>query len=283
LSPNAELSPSLHRERLIEPAPRWVGFELAELWEFRELVFFLTWRDIKARYKQTALGVAWAVLQPVMTMIVFTLFFGRLGTMPSDGVPYPLFSFAGLVPWSLLVYGLNQAANSLVTSQNLITKVYFPRLIIPIATVLSGVIDMGIAFAILIGMMVWYGIAPTLHVLWAVPLMGLAATTALGIGSWLAALNIQYRDVRYAVPFLTQLWLLATPIAYPSSMLSEPWRTVYAVNPMVTVVDGFRYALLGTGGVPLSVAATSTVAALVLLVSGVLYFRQMEESFADLV
>ncbi len=289
--PNARGSvpdPSAHRsspryERQIEPAPRWVGLDLAELWEFRELAFFLTWRDMKARYKQTALGVAWAVLQPLFTMVVFSVFFGHLARMPSDGVPYPVFTFAALVPWTFLVYGLNQAANSLVNSQNLLTKVYFPRLVIPIATVLSGLIDLLIAFAMLLALMLWYGISPTWRVLWTLPLLALAFACALGAGLWLSALNVKYRDVRYVVPFLSQMWLFATPIAYPSSLLEGTWRTLYSLNPMVGVVDGFRWALLSAGTAPGSVMVASSLAALALLISGALYFKQMEETFADIV
>ena len=268
---------------VIEPARGWVAIELRELWQHRELLYFLTWRDIKVRYKQTALGVAWAVLQPLSTMLVFSLFFGRLGGIPSDGVPYPIFAFTALVPWTFFAYGLSQASNSVVGSQQLVTKVYFPRLAIPIATVLSGAIDFAIAFVMLVGMILWYQIVPTARILWIAPLVLLAIVSALGVGLWLSALNVKYRDVRYAVPFLTQLWLFATPIAYPSSLLDPPWRTVYALNPMVGVVEGFRWALLGSGTEPGPVLAASSLAALAILAGGALYFRRMEATFADVV
>ncbi len=259
------------------------GGALRDLWAYRELVYFLTWRDIKVRYKQTALGVSWAIIQPFFTMVVFSVFFGRLASVPSDGVPYPLFSFAALVPWSFFAYGLAQAANSVVGSQQLVTKVYFPRLAIPVATVLSGVVDFALAFLVLLGMMAWYGHWPTANVVWLPALLLLAFVAALGVGIWLAALNVQYRDVRYVVPFLSQFWLLATPIAYPSSLLEEPWRTVHALNPMVGVVEGFRWALLGTATRPGPMLLASALAALAILGGGVLYFRRMERTFADVI
>jgi homopolymeric O-antigen transport system permease protein len=268
---------------VIEPVRGWTPVDLRELWEYRELLFFLAGRDIKVRYRQTALGVAWAVLQPFLTMVVFSVFFGRLGGIPSDGLPYPLFSFAGLVPWTFFAYGLSEASNSVVGSQQLITKVYFPRLTIPIATVLAGVVDFAIAFVILIVMMLSYGIVPSLRVVWIVPMVLLVVVSALGVGLWLAALNVKYRDVRYALPFLTQLWLFATPIAYPSSLLDTTWRSVYALNPMVGVVEGFRWALLGSRTTPGSMLVASSLAGLALLIGGAMYFRRMEATFADIV
>ena len=264
-------------------AHRRRAIDFGELWAYRELVYFLTWRDIKVRYKQTALGVGWAVLQPLLTMLVFSLFFGRLAAVPSDGVPYPIFSFAALVPWSFFAYGLTQAANSVVLNQQLVTKVYFPRLAIPLATVLSGAIDFVIAFVVLLGFMLWYGMAPTINVLWLPFLLLLAFTAALGVGVWLAALNVLYRDVRYFIPFLTQFWLFATPIAYPSSLLPEPWRTLYGINPMVGVVEGFRWALLGTDTAPGPIIAVSAVASVLILAAGSFYFRRMESTFADVI
>ena len=234
----------------IEPSHGWISLKLAELWEYRGLLYFLTWRDIKVRYKQTVLGAAWAIIQPFFTMVVFSLFFGRLAKIPSDGIPYPIFSFAALVPWTFFANGLSQSSNSLVGSANLITKVYFPRLAIPIATVLSGVVDFFLAFGVLLVMMAYYGIVPTRNILWLPLLLLLALVTSLGVGFWLSAMNVQFRDVRYTVPFLTQVWLFATPIAYPSSLLEEPWRTIYGINPMVGVVEGFRWALLGTDTQP---------------------------------
>jgi len=267
----------------IEPPRGALQVGVRELWEHRELLYFLTWRDIKVRYKQTALGIAWAVLQPLATMAVFSLFFGRLARMPSEGVPYPLFAFTALVPWTFFANGLTQAANSVVLNQNLVTKIYFPRLAIPIATVLAGAVDFAVAFLLLVVLMLYYGVPVSPRMLWIVPYSLLALATALGVGFWLAALNVQYRDVRYTVPFLVQLWLFATPIAYPSTLLGEPWRTVYGINPMVGVVEGFRWALLGTGSGPGAMVGVSAVVALLLMVSGAVYFRRMEQTFADVV
>jgi len=267
----------------IRPAQGWVSLKLDELWAYRELLYFLCWRDIKVRYKQTVLGAAWAIIQPFFTMVVFSLFFGRLAQIPSDGVPYPLFTYTALVPWSFFAHSLSSSSTSLVDSANLLRKVYFPRLAIPLATVLSGVIDFAIAFVVLLGLMLFYGRMPTVNVIWLPLLLFLALTTALGVGLWLSALNVQYRDVRYTIPFLTQFWLFATPIAYPSSLLSEPWRTLYAINPMVGVVEGFRWALLGTETAPGPIIFVSALAALGLLVSGAYYFRRMEKHFADVV
>lgn len=268
---------------VIEPSKGWVSLKLRELWDYRELLYFLTWREVKVRYKQTAIGAAWALIQPLFTMLVFSLFFGRLAKMPSDGIPYPVFSLAGLVPWTFFANGLAQSSNSLVGSANLITKVYFPRLAIPISAILSGVLDFLIAFLLLLGLMAWYGVFPGLAVLWLPSLLLLALTTALGVGLWLSALNVEYRDVRYVIPFLTQFWMFATPIAYPSSLLQEPWKTVYGLNPMVGVVEGFRWALLGKGSAPGAMLVVSAVAAVALLVSGAFYFRRMEKNFSDLV
>ncbi len=268
---------------IIKPSQGWVSLKLDELWEYRELLYFLTWRDIKVRYKQTVLGAAWAIIQPFFTMIVFSLFFGRLAGIPSDGIPYPIFSYAALVPWSFFATGLSSSSNSLVGSANLLKKVYFPRLAIPIATVLSGVIDFVLAFILLLGMMLFYGIVPTINIIWLPLLLLLALMTSLGVGLWLSALNVQFRDVRYTIPFITQFWLFATPIAYPSSLLSEPWRTLYGINPMVGVVEGFRWALLGSDTAPGPIIIVSALAAVGLLVSGAYYFRRMEASFADVV
>jgi lipopolysaccharide transport system permease protein len=268
---------------VIQPSRGWVSLKLRELWEYRELLYFLTWRDIKVRYKQTALGAAWAIIQPFFTMVVFSLFFGRLARIPSDGLPYPLFAFAALVPWTFFANGLSQSSNSLVGSSHLITKVYFPRLVIPLSSSVSGGLDFLISFGVLLGMMAYYGKWPTLHILWLPLLLLLAFVTALGVGMWLSALNVQYRDVRYVLPFLTQVWLFSTPIAYPSSLLSEPWRTVYGLNPMVGVVEGFRWALLGTDTAPGPLVAVSALAALIILIGGAFYFRRMERIFADVV
>lgn len=267
----------------IRPSSGWLSLNLRELWEYRELLYFLIWRDIKVRYKQTMLGASWAIMQPFFTMVVFSLFFGRMAKIPSDGVPYPIFSFAALVPWTFFAHALSQSSNSLVGSANLIKKVYFPRLVVPLSSVLSGIVDFILAFIVLLGMMLYYGILPTANVL-ALPLFFiLALITSLGVGLWLSALNVEYRDVRYVVPFLVQFWLFSTPIAYPSSLLQEPWRTLYGINPMVGVVEGFRWALLGTDTAPGPMMAISALAALVLLISGAFYFRRMEKTFADIV
>ena len=244
-------------------------------------MYFLCWRDIKVRYKQTALGVAWAVIQPFFTMLVFTLFFGRLAQIPSDGIPYAVFSYTALVPWMFFANGLSQASDSLVSNSNLIRKVFFPRLVVPISSVLSGVIDFGIAFIVLIGMMLYFGITPTQNVVFFPAFLLLALVTALGVSLWLSALNVQFRDIRYAIPFLIQFWLFITPIAYPSSIIPDPWRTFYGINPMVGVVEGFRWALLGTGTSPGFMCLISSLVAVGILVSGAYYFRRMEITFAD--
>jgi lipopolysaccharide transport system permease protein len=267
----------------IKPSRGWISLNLHELWEYRELLYFLVWRDIKVRYKQTVLGAAWAIIQPFFTMVVFTLFFGNLARVPSDGIPYPLFSYTALVPWTFFANGLSQSSNSLVGSANLITKVYFPRLAVPIATVLSGVVDFVLAFIVLLGMLLVYGVVPTLNVIWLPLFLLLALVTSLGVGLWLSAMNVQFRDVRYIVPFLTQLWLFATPIAYPSSLLAEPFRTLYGLNPMAGVVEGFRWALLGADTAPGPIIAMSALAAAALLVGGLYYFRRMEKTFADII
>jgi lipopolysaccharide transport system permease protein len=268
---------------VITPPAGWVTLGLRELWAYRELLYFLVWRDLKVRYKQTGLGLAWAILQPVLTMVVFSVFFGRLVGVPSDGVPYPVFALAGLVPWTFFSYGLTQSSNSVVADQQLVTKVYFPRLAIPVATVLSGFVDFLPGFGVLLALMAYSGIVPLLSVLWVMPLLLLAFVTALGAGLWLAALNVQYRDVRYTVPFISQLWLFATPVAYPSSLLGEPWQTLYGLNPMAGVVEGFRWALLGTDTVPGPMIGVSAAAALLLLIGGMFYFRRTEDSFADVI
>jgi lipopolysaccharide transport system permease protein len=267
----------------LQPSHGWVSLGLRELWEYRELFYFLTWRDVSVRYKQTALGISWAIIQPFVTMVVFSLFFGRLAKIPSDGIPYPIFSYAALVPWTLFAYGLTQSSNSLVGNANLIKKVYFPRLVAPVSTVLSGLVDFVVAFLVLIGMMLYYGLVPTVNVIWLPLLVFLAIITSLGVGLWFSALNVHYRDVRYAVPFLTQIWMFATPIAYPSSLLSEPWRTLYGLNPMVGVVEGFRWALLGADTAPGLMIAASSGVALAVLIGGAFYFRKMERTFADIV
>jgi lipopolysaccharide transport system permease protein len=268
---------------VIEPSRGWVALRLKELWTYRELLYFLTWREIKVRYKQTAIGAAWAIIQPLCNMLIFTLFFGRLAKMPSDGIPYPVFSLAAVVPWTFFANGLSQSSNSLVGNSNLVTKVYFPRLAIPISSVFSGLVDFIFAFVLLLGLMLFEGIVPSGRTPLLILFLLLAITTCLGVGLWLSALNVQYRDVRYVLPFLVQFWMFATPIVYSSSLVPERWRAVYGLNPMVGVVDGFRWALLGTKQGPGLSLAASVTASLVLLVSGAFYFRRMERQFADIV
>jgi lipopolysaccharide transport system permease protein len=268
---------------VIQPLEGWVPLDLKGLWQYRELLYFLCWRDIKVRYKQTVLGAAWAIIQPFFTMVVFSLFFGRLAKIPSDGLPYTVFCYAALVPWTFFANGLSQASDSLVSNSNLIKKVYFPRLVIPIATVLSGIVDFILAFLVLLGMMFYYGLTPTIHILLLPVFLLLALVTALGVALWLSAMNVQFRDVRYVIPFVIQFWLFATPIAYPSSLLSEPWRTFYGINPMVGVVEGFRWALLGTDAGLSLMSLVSSITAVVILITGLFYFRRMEKSFADTV
>lgn len=267
----------------ITPPRGWIALQLREVWAYRELLYFMVLRDLKVRYRQTVLGAGWAILQPLSSMVVFSLFFGGLANMPSDGLPYPIFSFAALVPWTFFANGLGQSANSLLSSGGLIKKVYFPRLVVPVASLLAGIVDFGLAFLVLLALMVFYGVAPTGHVVWLPFFLALAFCTALGVGLWLAVLNVQFRDVRYLLPFLTQLWMFMTPVVYPSSLLGEPWRTVYALNPMVGVVEGFRWALLGTDTAPGPLVLVSAVASLTLLVGGAFYFRRMEKNFADVI
>jgi lipopolysaccharide transport system permease protein len=282
---NQGFRPSHHSSKvtIIKPSKGWISINLKGIWEYRELLYFLTWRDIKVRYKQTVLGAAWAIIQPFFTMVVFSLFFGRLAKVPSDDIPYPVFSYAALVPWTFFANGLSQSSTSLVASANLIQKVYFPRLVIPISSVISGAVDFVLAFVVLLGMMFYFGIVPTGNVVWLPLLLLLALVTSLGVGLWLTAMNVQFRDVRYAVPFLVQAWMFATPIAYPSSLLDEPWRTVYGINPMAGVVEGFRWALLGTETAPGPIVIVSALMAVGLLISGAYYFRRMEKTFADVV
>jgi lipopolysaccharide transport system permease protein len=267
----------------IKPSTGLAALNLRDLWLYRELVYFMIWREIKVRYKQTMLGAAWAIIQPVLTMIVFTFLFGRIAKLPTDGnVPYPIFSYTALLPWGLFVAALNQASRSLTSNQNMVSKIYFPRLVLPLASVLSGLIDFVIAFVILIGLMIYYHIAPSINVIWALPLfLLLTIITALGVALWLSAINVQYRDVNYALPFMTQFWLFATPVAYSSNLISQKWQLVYSLNPMAGVVNGFRWALLGTGNGPDAGLWISVIIALLIMISGLFYFRNMEKTFAD--
>ena len=267
----------------IQPSDGWASLNLRELWDYRELLYFLIWRDVKVRYKQTVVGAAWAILQPLLTMVVFTVFFGHLAKIPSDGIPYPIFAYCGLLPWQLFAHALSESSNSLVANQQLITKVYFPRLVIPIAAALAGLVDFAIAFVLLIGMMSYYGMVPTAAVFTLPFFLVLAIATSLAVGLWLSALNVQYRDVRYTVPFLTQIWLFVTPIAYPSSLVPEQWQLLYRLNPLAGVVEGFRWALLGSTGGVRPLVIVSSVAVGILLMGGLVYFRRIEKTFADVV
>jgi lipopolysaccharide transport system permease protein len=276
-------TPSEPRVIVIRPSKGWVALRLRDLWEYRDLLYFLVWRDLKVRYKQTALGAAWAIIQPFFTMVVFSIFFGQLAKIPSEGLPYPIFAYCALLPWQLFSRALTESGNSLIANEPLLTRVYFPRLVIPLSVVLAGLVDFGIAFVILLGMMAYYGIAPTAAVFTLPLFLLLTLGTALGVGLWLSALNVQYRDVRYTIPFLTQFWLFATPIVYPSSLVPEPWRAFLGLNPMAGVVEGFRWALLGTAQAPGLMLVSSVAAAVALLIGGLFYFRRMERIFADVV
>jgi lipopolysaccharide transport system permease protein len=266
----------------IERSEGWVALKLHELWEYRELLYFLVWRDVKVRYKQTMLGAGWAILQPFFTMVIFSIFFGRLAKIPSDGIPYPIFAYAALVPWTFFATALGRGADSLVSSADIIKKVYFPRMAVPIARVTAALVDLVLSFGVLLLMMRYYHVAATARVFW-VPLFALlAVVTALGASLWLSAMNVEFRDVQFVIPFLIQLWFFATPVIYPSSLLPGRWRLAYALNPMAGVVEGFRWALLGSQAVPGKILAVPVVTALALLVSGALCFRRMEKTFADI-
>lgn len=267
----------------IEPSKGWVPFEVRNLWEYRELLYFLSWRDIKVRYKQTVLGAAWAIVQPLITMGIFTVIFGQLAKIPSNGIPYPVFSFCAILPWNYFAGAFGRSSGSLVANAHLISKVYFPRLVIPISSLLSGLLDFAIAFVVLIGLMVWYNVTPTIAILWMPLFLLMAVATALGVGLWLGALNVQYHDIGHLVPFLSQIWMYATPVVYPSSMIPERWRLLYGLNPMAGVVEGFRWALLGQGKGPGPMLIVSVLVTVVLLISGAFYFRRMEKTFADVV
>jgi lipopolysaccharide transport system permease protein len=267
----------------IEPSVGWASLKLGELWAYRELLYFLVWRDIKLRYKQTELGIAWALIQPFLTMVIFSLLFGKFAKMPSDGIPYPIFTFTGLVPWGFFANGLTQSSNSLVGNSNLITKVYFPRVMVPISAVLSGGLDSALAFMVLIGMLFYYGISFTAAIFYLPFFLLLALVTALGMGLWFSALNVKYRDVRFVVPFIVQIWMFATPVIYPSTLMPGRWRILYGLNPMVGVIEGFRWMLLGTRTQPTPVIAVSAGIAVAAFAWGAFYFKRVEKTFADII
>jgi lipopolysaccharide transport system permease protein len=261
----------------------WLALDLAEMWAYRELLYFFVWRDIKVRYKQTVIGAAWAVLQPLMTMLVFSLFFGRLAKIPSQGLPYPIFYYCALLPWMYFSTAMQAATNIVVDHQRVITKIYFPRVVLPVAAVLSGLLDFAISFIVFLGLMVYYRIVPTASVIWLPAFLLLAILTALGVGLWLSALNALYRDVRYVVPFLVQFWMFASPVVYPSSLVSEKWRWLYGLNPMAGVIEGFRWALTGHGEPPGVLLAASSAAVILLVLSGLVYYHAVEGKIADVV
>ena len=279
-SPTHETGPVPHLH--ISPPKKWIPLDLVELWNYRELLYSFTWRDVKIRYKQIALGFLWAIIQPLCMMLIFTVFFGRLAKIPSDGIPYPLFVLAALLPWTLFAEGLTRSTNSMIVNANIMTKVYFPRLIMPLSGILSPLVDFVFSFLILVVMMAWYGFIPTLNIIFLPLFILLALATSLGIGLWLSALNVQYRDFQYTIPFLIQLWLFASPVVYPASLVPEPVRFLYGLNPMAGVIEGFRWALLGTE-MPGAMILVSVGMVVVLLVSGAFYFRKMEQYYADVV
>lgn len=267
---------------VIRPPRKWVPIDLSELWQYRELLYFFVWRDVKIRYKQTGLGVAWAVIQPLFTMVIFSVIFGGFAKIPSDGLPYPLFTLAALLPWQLFSEGMTRSTTSMVSNASIMTKVYFPRLIMPIAGILSPIVDFIVAIGILVLMMAYYGFVPTINVVFLPAFVLLALATSLGVGLWLSALNVQYRDFQYTVPFLIQVWLYASPVVYSTSLVPAQYQLLYGLNPMAGVIEGFRWALLGTAP-PSGVIGLSVVVVLVLLVSGAFYFKKMEQYFADIV
>jgi lipopolysaccharide transport system permease protein len=267
----------------IEPSSGWFSLNLRELWAYRELLYFLIWRDVKVRYKQTAIGAAWAVLQPFLTMVIFGMVFKKFANVPSDGLPYSIFAYTALLPWGLFAGAVNRSSLSIVSQASVISKVFFPRLIVPMSATLSGLVDFAVAFILLIAMMIWYGIVPSWGILALPLLLLLALTTALAIGLWLSALNVKYRDVGHAIPFVIQIWLFASPIAYPVSLVPEKWRLLYSLNPLVGVIEGFRWALLGKQSPDFGVMAISALAVITLLFTGVIYFKRMERTFADVV
>jgi lipopolysaccharide transport system permease protein len=268
---------------VIQP-PRGLGsLDLAALWEYRELLYFLVWRDVKVRYKQTFIGASWAIFQPAMTMAIFTVVFGNFAKIPSDGLPYAVFAYTALLPWTYFSTALSRSATGLVSNANLITKVYFPRLIVPLASVIAPAVDFLFAFLLLLGLMAWFGIVPTWGILVLPLFFLLAMITALAIGLWLAPLNARYRDVGHTIPFLTQFWMFASPVVYPVSLIPESWRLLYSLNPMVGVIEGFRWALLGKGDTDFSPMLVSVAVVLVLLVGGVVFFKRMERTLADVI
>ena len=267
----------------IKQASKWPTINFRELWAYRELLFILAWRDISVRYKQSVVGIGWAILQPLLMMIIFTIVFGKFANLPSEGIPYPIYTFCALLPWNYFAGSLTGSSNSLVGSANLVTKVYFPRLVLPLSKVFGGLIDFGIGFIILLGMMVWYGVTPTVGILFLPLFLLVAMLASLGVGLWLTAINVKYRDVVFVVPFLVQFWMYASPVAYSATIVPEKYQWIYGLNPMVGIIEGFRWAMLGTVSPNFGIMLVSLVGILVILISGLFYFKKMEKTFADII
>ena len=282
-APDVPPGPPVGPLTVIEPPRGWLSLNLAELWRYRDLFTLLVWRDFSSRYRQSLLGIGWAVVRPVFSVVVFTVIFGRIAKLPSDGIPYPLFSFAAMMPWLYFSGALAGATNSVVTGSALLTKVYFPRLILPLATVTTGLVDLAIQFVLLVGLMLWYGVVPSWAILLAPLFIAECTLVSLALGLWLTALNVKYRDIGHLVPFMTQIWMYLTPIVYATSMVPERWRAVYALNPMVGVIEGFRWAMLGQSAPDWTMLAVSFSVVLVLFVGGLYYFNRVERTFADII
>ena len=278
-----EQTPESVQRILIQPSKGLFNFDLRELWQYKELLYFLIWKEVKVRYKQTIIGGAWAIIQPLLTMVIFTIIFGRLAKIPSDGMPYPVFTYTALLPWMLFAQALTRSGGSLVSNANLITKVYFPRLLVPLSAALAPIVDFIVSFLILLGMLAWYGIPPTLGILALPFFLALTLVTAISVNLWLAPINVKYRDVAHTLPFLSQIWMYASPVVYPLSMIPEKWQFLYSINPMVGVIEGFRWALLGKQSPNFMAMAISVIVVMALFLGGILYFKKMEQTFADVI
>ena len=278
-----EQTPESVQRILIQPSKGLFNFDLRELWQYNELLYFLVWKEVKVRYKQTIIGGAWAIIQPLLTMVIFTIIFGRLAKIPSDGMPYPVFTYTALLPWMLFAQALTRSGGSLVYNANLITKVYFPRLLVPLSAALAPIVDFIVSFLILLGMLAWYGIPPTLGILALPFFLALTLVTAISVNLWLAPINVKYRDVAHTLPFLSQIWMYASPVVYPLSMIPEKWQFLYSINPMVGVIEGFRWALLGKQSPNFMAMVMSILVVMALFLGGILYFKKMEQTFADVI
>jgi len=278
-----EQTPESVQRILIQPSKGLFNFDLRELWQYNELLYFLVWKEVKVRYKQTIIGGAWAIIQPLLTMVIFTIIFGRLAKIPSDGMPYPVFTYTALLPWMLFAQALTRSGGSLVSNANLITKVYFPRLLVPLSAALAPIVDFIVSFLILLGMLAWYGIPPTLGILALPFFLALTLVTAISVNLWLAPINVKYRDVAHTLPFLSQIWMYVSPVVYPLNMIPEKWQFLYSINPMVGVIEGFRWALLGKQSPNFMAMAISVIVVMALFLGGILYFKKMEQTFADVI